>query len=264
MSSLLDGSEQLEQELAPEPVMRPAMGSIVLHSALAAAMVLYGIVGGFFKHSLWGGPGQGGAIEVNLVSSAIPLPSTQPVNQNVLATETPSQAPAAPEPKSKQAVDENAIPIAGRERKPQRETAQRVPQRQPQPLQQNRANYGEQAGTVMPRSTPSQGFSSGQTTVSNGDFGSMFGWYVDGINRKMASNSFRSMVDPHTAKGSRAFIFFKIYRDGSVGDVQLQTSSGSPTLDMACVRAAQRVDTFGNLPGEYRGSYLQVSYYCEY
>ena len=264
MSSLLDGTEQLEQELTPEPVMAPAAGAVALHLGLAAALVVYGILGGFFRHSLWGGPGEGGAIQVNLVSSAIPLPSTQPVNQNVLATETPSQAPAPPEPKAKQAVDENAIPIAGRQKKPQRETTSRVPPRQQQPVPQNRAAYGEQAGSLMPRSTPSQGFSNGPTTVNNGDFGSLFGWYVDAINRKMASNGFRSMVDPHTPKGSRAYIFFKIYRDGSVGDAQLQRSSGSTTLDMACVRAAQRVDTFGNLPSEYRGSFLQVSYYCEY
>jgi periplasmic protein TonB len=264
MSSLLEGSEQLERELTPEPMMAPAAGAVALHIALGAVIVVYGILGGFFHHSLWGAPGAGGAIQVNLVSSAIPLPSSQPVNQNVLATETPSQAPAEPEPKAKQAVDENAIPILGKKTKPQQKTAPRTPPRKPEPVQNNRAQYGEQAGSSMPRSTPSQGFSNGPTTISNGDFGSLFGWYVDGINRKMSSNGFRSMVDPHTAKGLRAYIFFKIYKDGSAGDVQLERSSGSSTLDLACVRAAQRVDTFGTLPREYRGSFLQVSYYCEY
>jgi protein TonB len=263
MSSLLDGGEQLEQELAPEPVMVPATGSVMLHLGLAGALVLYGILGGLFHHNLWGGPGAGGAIQVNLVSSALPLPSDQPINQNVLSTETPSQAPAPPEPKAKQAVDDTALAISGKQKKVEHESAPKTPARQPQPAQQNRAQYGEQAGSWAPR-TSAQGFSNGQTTVSDGDFGSMFGWYVEGINRKMGANGFRSMVDPHTPRGAKTYIDFKIYRDGSVSDVRMETASGSSTLDTACVRAAQRVDTFGPLPPHYRGTTLLVSYYCEY
>jgi periplasmic protein TonB len=55
-----------------------------------------------------------------------------------------------------------------------------------------------------------------------------------------------------------------VYRDGSHGDVRLDASSGSASWDNVCLRAAQRVDTFGPLPGGYRGSYLQVFYDCTY
>ncbi len=264
MSGLLEGSEQLEQELTPEPVMAPAMGSLMLHAGLVAALVLYGILGGFFHHNLWGGAGLGGAIQVNLVSSAIPLPSTQPVNQNVLATETPSQAPAQPEPKAKQAVDETAIPILGKQKKPEQQTAPRTPPRQPTPVENNRANYGEQAGSSMPHASQNPNFTSGPTSITNGDFGSRFGWYVDGINRKMSSNWYKAMVDQNTPRGAKAYIDFKIGRDGSVGDVSLDHTSGSATLDNSCLRAAQRVDTFGALPAGYNQSTLLVSYYCEY
>ena len=263
MSSVLEGSERLEQELTPEPVMGPAAGAIGLHLALVAGIVLYGVIGGFFQHNLWGGSSAGGAIQVNLVSSALPLPSNQPINQNVLSTETPSQAPAAPEPKNKQAEDLTAIPILGKQKKPQHETVQRSPQRQQQPVQDNKATYGEQTGSSMPRATQAQGFTSGQTAVSS-DFGSMFSWYVDQLNRAMASNWYKPEVDPRTPRGAQTFIFFKIYRDGSVADVQLEKSSGSPTLDSSCQRAAQRIGSFQPLPGAYRGSFLQVSYYCQY
>lgn len=263
MSGVLEGSERLEGELTPEPWKAPAAGAVVLHIALASGVVLYGIIGGFFHHNFWGGAGASGAIQVNLVSSAIPLPSDQPPNQNVLATETPSQAPAPPEPKAKQAVDETAIPILGKQKKPQQKTAPRTPPRQQQPVQTNRAAYGEQAGSSMPRVTQ-QGFTSGPTTVSDSNFGSLFAYYVEGINRKMSQNWYKPEVDPHTPRGAQAYIFFKIYRDGSVGDARLDRSSGSSTLDSSCVRAAQRVDTFGNLPSGYRGSYLQISFYCEY
>ena len=94
MNDLLEGSEKLERELTPEPMAAPAVGSLLLHGGLAAVLLVYGILGGLLHHNFWGNPGVGGAIQVNLVSSALPLPNNQPVNQNVLATEKPSAAPA--------------------------------------------------------------------------------------------------------------------------------------------------------------------------
>ena len=73
--------------------------------------MFYGVLGGLFHHNLWGNQGAGGAMQVSLVSNALPLPDNQPLNQNVLTTETPSPAPAAPSPKEQQAVDQTAIPI---------------------------------------------------------------------------------------------------------------------------------------------------------
>jgi len=40
--------------------------------------------------------------------------------------------------------------------------------------------------------------------------------------------------------------------------------SGSPSLDTSCLRAVQRVDTFGPLPAGYNQSSISVEYYCEY
>ncbi len=261
MNSLLDGGEQLERELTPEPMAAPAAGSLLLHGALAVSLLTYGLIAGLFHHSQWGSAGSGGAIQVTL-TSALPLPSDQPPNENVLATETPSQAPAEPTPKAKQAVDETAIPIAGKQKKPQQETARKTPQHQPQ--ENNRAQYGEQAGSSMARSMQTQGFTSGQTTVSDSDFGTRFGWYVDNLNRKMASSWYKPEVDPHTPRGARAYIQFAIHRDGSVSNVQMSQTSGSTTLDRSCLRAAQRVDTFGALPSQYNQNTLMTSYYCEY
>jgi protein TonB len=261
MDNLLDGGEQLERELTPEPMAAPAAGSMLLHGSLVAVLLAYGLIGGLFHHNQWGGTGSGGAIQVKL-TSALPLPSDQPPNENVLATDAPSQAPAEPAPKAKQAVDETAIPISGKQKNPQQLTTRKTAQIQPQA--NNRAQYGEQAGSSMARSMQTQGFTSGQTTVSDGDFGSKFSYYVNGINRRMSSSSFRLEVDSHTPKGARAFIQFTIHRDGSVSDVQMGQSSGSPTLDRACLRAAQRVDNFGALPAEYNQNTVMTSYYCEY
>jgi periplasmic protein TonB len=260
-SNFFQAGDHLQQELAPEPLAKPAAGAVLLHCGIVVAIVLYGVIGGFFHHNLWGGAGPGGAIQVNITSS-IPLPTDHPPNQNVLATEKPSEAPAPPEPKAKQAEDETAIPIQGKVKKPQQQEIKQTPKHQPD-VPKNTAQYGEQAGTQLPRAT-AQGAATGPTTVTDANFGSLFGWYVDNINRKMDANGYRSLADPQTPKGARAFISFGIARDGSVSQVRLDRSSGSPTWDSVCVRAAQRVDTFGPLPGQYRGSNLMVSFYCEF
>ncbi len=266
MSNLLEGDEHLEQELTGEPVVAPATGSIVLHVALGGAIVLYYILGGFFHANIWGGSAAGGAIRVNLVSSALPLPTNQPPNQNVLATEKPSPAPALPLPKpAAPEIDQKAIPIQGKQEKPKPQPVPKTPpKQQPPPKVENRAQYGEQAGSSMPHAVQGQTTTTGPTSVSEGDFGSRFPWYVDGINRKMSMSWDKREVDPGTPKGARVFLVFTIRRDGSPSDVQLDRSSGSPTLDRSCMRGVQRVDTFGNLPGAYNSNTLKVSYYCEY
>ena len=62
MSSIFQGGEHLQQELAREPFARPAAGALLLHCGIIAAVALYGVIGGFFHHNLWGGAGPGGAI----------------------------------------------------------------------------------------------------------------------------------------------------------------------------------------------------------
>jgi len=262
MTQPLEVSEHLERELAPEPIAASATGSLLLHLALFLLLGYYAWVLGLFHHNLWGNAGAGGAMQVNIISSALPLPSQQ-VNQNVLATETPSEAPAALSPKEQKQVDLKAIPIPGRHVTPRKETTHKTQQHQPQPPQ-NRANYGEQSGTIMPRAMNPQMASNGPTNVGDNDFSSRFGWYVDQINRKMAQSWFKAEVDPRTPRGARVYLVFSIDRQGSPSNVQLDRSSGSPTLDRSCIRGVQRVDTFGPLPPAYNQSTLKVSYYCEY
>ena len=263
MSTLLEGDEQLERELTPEPIAAPAVGSLLFHGLLFGSIVLYGFLGGFFHHNSWGSAAAGGAIQVTL-STALPLPSDQPPNDNVLATETPSQAAAEPTPKAKQAEDEKAIAILGKQKKKEKQTAPKTQLHQPQPKPDNRARFGEQAGSSIARATQTQSAAPGPVSVNSGDFGSRFGYYISNIQRKMDANWYKQLVDPRTPQGTRAYILFTIHRDGSVGDVKLDRSSGVPSLDRSCQQAAQRVDTFGSLPAQYGPSTVLTSYYCEY
>lgn len=259
MNSVLDIGDHLERELVGEPIAAPAAGSLMLHLAVAALLVSYAWMLGLFHHNLWGNPGAGGAMQVTITSS-LPLPADQ-LNQNVLATETPSQAPAQPSPKEQHKVDETAIPIVGKPTRPKQQNLARTQPHQP-PQPKNTAQYGEQTGSSMPRQM--QPGTVGQTTVGDLSFSSIFPWYVDQINQTMSRNWNKFEVDPGTPKGARAYIVFTIHRDGSVGGVRLERSSNSGTLDTSCERAAQRVDSFGSLPPAYRGNTLDVEYYCEY
>jgi len=234
--------------------------SLVLHLVIVACIALYGIIG-HFHHNLWGGTGGTAAVQVN-IASTLPLPTDQPINQNVLSTEMHSQAAAL---KEKQAEDSASIPLQSTQPKKRsdRGTAQRTPPPQPQTVEQNRARYGEQAGSNIPRSSQ-QLASSGHTSVTDASFGTMFGWYVTQIDRTMDASGSRSMTDARVPKAAKATIQFAISRDGSHDMPQLIQSSGSSSWDSACIYAARRVDRFERLPDGYRGSYLQVLYDCTY
>jgi periplasmic protein TonB len=260
MNAALEIGEHLERDFARERFAGPAAGSIGLHLLLVGFVASYAWMLGLFHHNIWGSQGAGGSMQVTLVSSALPLPAEE-VNQNVLATETPSKAPAAPTPKPEQRVDEKAIPILGKQVTPKQENKPKTQPHQPQP-QQNVAQTGEQSGSVMPHQMNPGTI--GQTTVGDNNFASMFPWYVDQINRTMVQNLNSAQVDPRTPKGARATIVFTIRRDGTISALTLDISSGSPTLDRSCILGAQRVNTFGNLPAAYNQSTLKVSYYCGY
>lgn len=271
-------------ELEPDRLGGPAIGSLMLHVGIVGAIALYVLLLGHFHGGIWGNNESApGAIQATLVSSAptIPLPSENKPTENVLATQTPSQAPALPAPeKTVQSFPLDAIPIPEKQKQqkakqaPQKSEAPVKPQpkttaptstrhAQPVPNQQNRANYGEAAQTNIPRSTTSNPNGNNPVAVNGGDFGSRFPWYVELIRRKTAQNWLTQEVSPSTPAGARVYLSFVIARDGSPSHIQIAQSSGSPSLDSSCLRAVQRVDTYGPLPGGYNGSTLSVSYYCE-
>jgi protein TonB len=256
--------------------------ALLFHCLLAGAIIGYAYLNGLFSHNTWGGANEGGAIAVQLVSNALPLPADQKPNEHVLATEHPSEAPAPPAPKAQPTVDEKAIAIPDKVVTPKKPadkkqeaskvtkpvptpvTPSKLQQRQQPTKPDQRAQYGEQASTHMARATQPVVGSNGPVTVNAGIRGFNYPFYVTNIQRKMIQNLNRSDVDTRTPKGAQAFIVYTIRRDGTATDVRLDKSSGSPTLDRACVRAAQRVDTFGPLPSPVTDGPLNVSYYCEY
>ncbi len=265
-------------QLSPDPLRRPMMAALLGHLLLAGVVVAWALIHGWWRHNLWGSNDAGGAVAVQLVSNALPLPADQKPNDNVLATETPSQAPAPPAAHVKASQDQDAIPIATKVAPPkkltkkQQQQTKRLPLPLPLPQQKsspwskptspNRAAYGEQASSQMQRSVTAT--SDGPVSVTAGTRGFNYPFYVENIKRRMTQSLYRGEIDPRTAKGAQAYILFTIRRDGSPTEIRMDRSSGSPTLDQACIHAAQRVDSFGPLPSPVTDGPLHVSYYCEY
>lgn len=257
MTELLVHGDDLEKELTADPVAIPATGSILLHAALAGGVLVYALLAGLMHHSIWGDVEPGTAVEAS-ITSALPLPSDQPLNNNVLSTDNPSTAPAPTEKKSAEQEDKSAIPIADKV-KPKQPTPQQK-QQQPQ-KDETKAQFGEQNGLAIARTNE---YVRGPVKLSSADFANKFGWYADGISRKIIQYTYRSEIDVNTKPGTTAEIHFRLNRDGIPSDFKLIGPSASPTLNSACMRAAQRIDTFGRLPEDSHDQYIDVTYECKY
>jgi periplasmic protein TonB len=60
------------------------------------------------------------------------------------------------------------------------------------------------------------------------------------------------------------YVTFDIKRDGHPANVQVEQSSGVPSLDQSAVRALQRIDTFGPLPPDYAENKVSVEFWFDY
>lgn len=263
---MIRSEELLDQ---PDGIGTPFAKSTGLHLLVVGLLLGYGYVHNMLHGGEWGANvSQEGAIQATLVSSAsLPLPNEHPPTENVLATETPSQAPALEEQKTAPLPLPDAIPIPEKQtpvKQKEKPKPQAPPQHQPPPKVQNKANYGEAAPANIPRSQAANTAANSPIAVTGGDFGARFGWYVDVIKRKVAGVWYLREVDPGTPAGATVYIQFTVSRDGTPGNVSIATPSSSPTLNYSCLHAVQRVDTFGPLPSGYNESTLNVLYHCTY
>jgi protein TonB len=87
---------------------------------------------------------------------------------------------------------------------------------------------------------------------------------VDVVRRKVSENWLKYEIDPRISTARRVYITFDINRAGRPDNVQVAQSSGVPSLDQSAVRALQRIDTFGPLPGDYSGSKVSVEFWFDY
>lgn len=245
---------------------RPIALSVALHGFLVAGILIYTAIIGGWGTETWGSGGSGGgAMSVNLVSSAtVPLPASEVQTQNLVANESKglTQSP----PKAEEKPEPEAIPI------PERETKKKAPRSTsttarstPPPAPSNQVAFGEGGPVSGPYGIFSaNGAKGGFSFGGTGEFGTKYGWYVDVVRRKVSENWMKYEVDPNITYARRVYISFDILRNGEPTNVELEQSSGVPSLDQSALRALERIDTFGPLPGDFSGNKVSVEFWFDY
>jgi periplasmic protein TonB len=236
-----------------------------LHVAITAAALLWSVVFTRSSGEGWGAGGGGEAIGATLVST-VPLPANPAQTQNVLANE--SKGLTKSQPKIEE-VEPEAIPIQGKNAKIKPKKIPTPTKEKPRPepeVESNQVAFGEGGPVSGPYGTFSAPGAKGGFgfTGGGGDFGTRFAWYVQGVQRKVSENWLKYEVDPKISTAQRVYITFDIARDGHPMNVQVEQSSGVPSLDISASRAIQRIDTFGALPPEYSGSKVSVEFWFDY
>lgn len=240
--------------------------SAVLHVAVAGSIVLYAVVAPAHRGAGWGAGGGGDAIGVTLVAT-VPLPASPVQTQNVLANESKGLTQSLPKVEEK---EPEAVPIPDKTTKKKPKPEPTASKRKPQPEPVEEANNVVPFGEGGPVSGPYGSFSAGGAkggfgfTGGGGDFGTRYAWYVRVVQQKVSENWLKYEVDPRISEAQRVYVNFDIGRDGRPGNVQVEQSSGVPSLDQSAVRALQRIDTFGPLPSDYSGSKVSVEFWFDY
>jgi periplasmic protein TonB len=252
-------------DLAQGSLGRPILWSAGLHVAFAVFVTIYAAYFSGFRGQGWGAGGGGDAMGATLVTT-VPLPANPEQTNNVLATESKGLSQSQPKPQEQ--PEPEAIPIPDKTAKLKKKPVATATQRKPEPESEesNQIPYGEGGPVSGPYGMFSAGGAKGGFgfTGGGGDFGSRFSWYVQGVQRKVSENWLKYEVDPSIREANRVYVTFDIARDGHPSNVQIEQSSGVPSLDRSAVYAVQRIDTFGPLPPEYSGSKVSVEFWFDY
>lgn len=237
-----------------------------LHVGLTALLLVYSMAFYGTSGQGWGSGGGGEAIGATLVST-VPIAANPQQTQNVLANE--SKGLTLSQPKIEEKAPD-AIDIQGKNAKIKPKKKQETESKQnakPEPEEEtNQVAFGEGGPVSGPYGTFSAAGAKGGFgfTGGGGDFGTRFAWYVQGVQRTVSQNWLKYEIDPRITSANRVYITFDVMRDGHPANVQVEQSSGVPSLDVSAVRAIQRIDTFGPLPNEYSGSKVSVEFWFDY
>jgi periplasmic protein TonB len=241
-----------------------------LHVGITAFVLILSMVLSVHTGDTWGAGGGGEAIGATLVSM-VPLPANPTQSQNVLANESKGLTQSQPKIQNEE-KEPDAIEIQGKNAKVKPKPKQKqetVSKEKPQPAPEEESNqvaFGEGGPVSGPYGTFSAAGAKGGfgITGGGGDFGNKYAWYVHVIQQKVAENWLKYEVDPRITSAQRVYITFDVARDGHPANVQVEQSSGVPSLDISAVRALQRIDTFGPLPSDYSGGKISVEYWFDY
>jgi TonB family protein len=166
--------------------------------------------------------------------------------------EPPEDVPALPS-------KEPEKPTPAREQRAAREDEAK-PSRQPAAADARSQGSERGTGPAGERRGSPEGSRSGTTAFGGSEIAGVdpdftYGYYLDRLLSLIDANWQR----PPVGGGVKAVLFFRIEKDGSVTELQVEQSSGMNAFDLAALRAVQNAAPFPRLPASYRHSSLGVN-----
>jgi protein TonB len=241
------------------------LASVVLHAALAGVALGYGIVQ-FRRAEGWGNPwDKGSNAHVNAVTSlpGVPLPAPLLATPNTVANQNPGLYQTEPEtPPPDQSEDIQKFKDTVKPDQPQRINKRIQKQVLTPPANAVPFGVGGQPGMSYNEFATSGGDFG--IAFGEGSFGSRYGWYVEAVRNRISNNWLLSTISPNLMTAPRLYAEFDIQRDGSLTNIRLTQGSGNPEVDRSALRAIQASDPVGQLPSDYSGNQIAVSFYFDF
>jgi protein TonB len=226
--------------------------AVLLHFAIVLALATVAFVQHLHHPSFGESTAAVGSIQASMVA-AIPLPpKAPPVEKQVLASDDTTKTPA-PQPKETAVPPPRPDDVLLKAKTPEKIVPKTAPTpttavKHPQPTPETpKANSGD-AATQLPQSTVQTANGSATITVQNRTLGERYAYYIRLVGSKVQQYYNQEYPDPRSSIGKSVTVLFYIDTNGTPQNIQVQSPSGSPSLDSAGKRAVQEVDTFGPNP----------------
>ena len=241
--------------------------SLLLH-VLLSAVILLSI---WFQRSgdAWGGVGDAGdsSVKVNLVAAAgIPMPRPNiPTESEAVDPTTGLHKSEPPPPEFK--TDATKIPEFKKEKPLPPSNKSKVFEKKTPPPE-NAVPFGKGGGQLnlpsgySPTPGPLSGGGVSATGQGGGNFAGRYPWYIESIRRAISQNWMQNTIDPavRASRRARTTLNFTINRDGSIRNIRVADSSGNRSMDDSAQRALLSIDHFPQLPSDYSGQYVDVTF----
>lgn len=242
--------------------------SLALHGLLFVTAVTYTAFGARFGGGWGKNWGTGNSTRVGAVASlpGVPLPAPMLATHNIVATQNPGLYKTEPETKVEPPPEAEVIPKFKEAVKP--EKAERVARRlQKEELEapENAVPYGLGGKPAM-NYTPvvSAAGEGGLSFGQGGNFGERYSWYVAAVRNRISGNWLLSTISPGILTAPRVYLTFEIRRDGTVENIEITQSSGTPEVDRSALRAVLASNPLAPLPPDYVGSQVKVEFYFDF
>jgi len=91
-----------------------------------------------------------------------------------------------------------------------------------------------------------------------------YSYYIDTLRSKISAAWYNSLVSPGLKGKFYSVVYFRIYRDGKIGDLKIERRSGIVSLDLSALRAVENASPFAPLPSDFYSQYLIVHFKFEW